>query len=59
VRGPELIGGRRLPEKPLKKAGAVLQFSQHFSAEQGEAKLAPRAAPVLPHSLMPRHVRRE
>jgi hypothetical protein len=59
VRGPELIGRRRLPEKALKKADAVLRFSEHLSAKQGEAKLAPRAAPVLPHSLMPRHARRE
>jgi hypothetical protein len=59
VRGPELIGRRRLPEKALRKADAVLRFSEHLSAKQGEAKLWPRAAPVLPHSLMPRHARRE
>jgi hypothetical protein len=46
VRGPRLIGGRRPPGKALKKADAVLR-----------ATLEPRAAPALPHSLMPRHAR--
>ncbi|MCC2653292.1 MAG: hypothetical protein K0R61_4202 [Microvirga sp.] len=50
VRGPRLIGGRRPPGQSLKKADAVLRFS-------GEATLAPRAAPALPHSLTPRHAR--
>jgi hypothetical protein len=50
VRGPGLIGGRSPPGKALKKADAVLRFS-------GEATLAPRASPALPHNLMPRHAR--
>ena len=36
VRGVELIGRRRILQKALKKAGPVLRFSEHLSAEQGE-----------------------
>jgi hypothetical protein len=50
VRDRGQIVGRRPLEKALKKADAVLRFS-------GDATLAPRAAPALPHSLMPRHAR--
>ena len=50
VRGRGLIVGRRPLEKALKKADAVLRFSL-------DATLTPRAAPALPHSLMPRHAR--
>jgi bifunctional non-homologous end joining protein LigD len=37
VRSVELIGRRRMLLKALKKAGPVLRFSEHLSAEQGEA----------------------
>jgi bifunctional non-homologous end joining protein LigD len=37
VRSLELIGRRRMLQKALKKAGPVLRFSEHLSAEQGEA----------------------
>jgi bifunctional non-homologous end joining protein LigD len=37
VRGVELIGRRRMLQKALKKAGPALRFSEHLSAEQGEA----------------------
>ena len=37
VRPVELIGRRRMLQKALKRAGAVLRFSEHLDAEQGEA----------------------
>ena len=37
MRRIELIGRRRMLHKALKKAGPVLRFSEHLSAEQGEA----------------------
>jgi bifunctional non-homologous end joining protein LigD len=37
LRGVELIGRRRVLQKVLKEIGPVLRFSQHLSAEQGEA----------------------
>ena len=37
VRGVELIGRRRMLQKALKKGGPVLRFSEHLSAEHGEA----------------------
>jgi hypothetical protein len=37
VRGVELIRRRRMLQKALKKGGPVLRFSEHLSAEHGEA----------------------
>ena len=37
MRGVELIGRRRMLQKALKKGGPVLRFSEHLSAEHGEA----------------------
>src|SRR5688572_11509473 len=37
VRGLELIGRRRMLQKALRKTGEALRFSEHLSAEQGEA----------------------
>jgi hypothetical protein len=33
----KVIGRRRMLQKALRKAGPVLRFSEHLSAEQGEA----------------------
>src|SRR3954453_18356421 len=37
LRGVELIGRRRMLQKPLKKAGPALRFSEHMAASEGEA----------------------
>jgi hypothetical protein len=42
VRGLELIGRRRMLQKALKRAGPVLRFSEHLSAEHGLRRDAER-----------------